>query len=469
MSHTQKQNRREFICSASTLAGVGLAAPYFFLGGDARAENFASKNDRPVVGLIGAGSRGGYLAKWAANFGDIAAVCDVDLRHAERVKKIFGGKPAVYQDYRRLLERKDIEIVLNATPDHWHTAINISACRAGKDVYAEKPLTLTIDEGKLLCKVVEDTGRIVQVGTNQRSEANFQTAIELVRNGRLGKLKQVWVAVPYYSTVGGPFPTETPPAELDWDFYQGQAPEHDYCPQRTHRTFRWWYEYAGGIITDWGNHHIDIAHWGMDCELTGPVSVEARGLFPNPAGPQYYNTPDRFFCRMIYPNGLELLYVTAFGERQNLGQKDETPQQTPPEQIEWLFGKDVPEEIKAFERNGIMFIGERSRVFVNRGGVYGAPAEDLKSNPLPSNAWRVRPNSDHMADFFECVKTRKQPCAPVQIEHRSVTACHLVNISIRLKRKLTWDPVQQAIVGDAEADAWQKRPQRKPYSFEDLV
>ncbi len=157
--------------------------------------------------------------------------------------------------------------LIRSTPDHWHTAINIAACKSGRDVYTEKPLTLTIDEGKILSKVVEETGRIVQVGTQQRSSKPFQTAVELVRNGRLAKLKQVWVVLPHYSTKGGPFPAEPVPDTLDWDMHQGQAPVHDYCAPRAHRNFRWWYEYAGGIITDWGNHHVDIAQWGADCEL----------------------------------------------------------------------------------------------------------------------------------------------------------------------------------------------------------
>ncbi len=444
------------------LAAAGAATPYWFLGADARAEKTSAKNDRPNVGLVGVGGRGGNDAKWAAKFGEIAAVCDADLRHAEQAKAAFGGRPAIYQDYRRLLDRKDVDAIVNGTPDHWHTAVNVAACRAGKDVYAEKPLTLTIEEGKLLCKVVEETGRIVQVGTQQRSERCFQTAVELVRNGRIGRLKQVWVAVPNYSTTGGPFPAQKPPAELNWDLYQGQAPAHDYCRQRTHGTFRWWYEYAGGIVTDWGNHHVDVAHWGMDCELTGPTSVDARGLFPNPPNPGSYNTPDRFFCRMAYPNGVELLYFSSLRDRQLYGEVGKHARSTP-EQLEWMFGKGAPEEIKSFERNGIMFIGDRGRVFVNRGGVYGAAAEELKGNPLPSDAWRAYRNADHMADFFECVKTRKQPCATVQIEHRSVTACHLTNISLRLKRKIAWDPARQQIIGDAEAKAWQERRQRKPY------
>ena len=286
----------------------------------------------------------------------MVAVCDVDRGQAEKAKAAF-GKADVYKDYRKLLERKDIDVIVNGTPDHWHTAVNIAACQAGKDVYTEKPLTLTIDEGKLLRNVVEETGRVVQVGTQQRSETQFQTAVELVRNGRIGKLQQVWVALPYFSTKGGPFATTARPRRLDWDLYQGQAPVHDYCPQRTHSNFRWWYEYAGGIVTDWGNHHVDIAHWGMDCDLSGPVSIEARGLFPNPRTDQYYNTPDRFFSRMMYPNGVEVLYFASL-QRTAALRRCAAARDHAPEQIEWLFGKDVPEEVKSYDRNGIMFIGD---------------------------------------------------------------------------------------------------------------
>ena len=404
------------------------------------------------------------VTQQAARHGDVVAVCDVDRGRAEAARAAFGGKPEVFVDYRQLLQRSDIDVIINGTPDHWHTAVCVAACRAGKDVYTEKPLTLTIDEGKLLRQVVEQTGRIVQVGTQQRSDKKFQSAVELVRNGRIGKLQQVWVALPYFSTKGGPFPTTPVPAGLDWDMYQGQAPVHDYCLQRTHANFRWWYEYAGGIVTDWGNHHLDIAHWGMDCELTGPTSVEARGLFPNPQGTAYYNTPDRFFARLQYPNGVELLFFTSLNHRLRYGDVQEHDPTTP-EQQNWLFGPDTPEEVKASQRDGITFVGESGRVFVNRGGIYGKAAEDLPGNPLPPEAWRVRPSEDHMGNFFACVRTREEPVSPVRIQHRTVAACHLTNISLRLGRKIAWDPQAEQIVGDDEANAWQKREQRAGYQL----
>jgi myo-inositol 2-dehydrogenase / D-chiro-inositol 1-dehydrogenase len=425
-----------------------------------RSHAAESKNDRPRIGCVGVGGRGSGISRQAAQFGDIVAVCDADVNRAEAAKARFAPDADVYQDYRRLLDRNDVEVIINGTPDHWHTAINVAACRAGKDVYTEKPVTLTIDEGKVLRRVVEETGRVVQVGNQQRSAKQFQTAVELVRNGRVGPLRQVWVALPYYSAAGGPFAPEPVPTGLDWDLYQGQAPEREYTSSRTHFNFRWWYEYAGGIATDWGNHHVDIAQWGMGCDESGPKSVDARALFPNPEGPAYYNTADRFFARIEYPGGVELLFFVAPNDVLRGG---------PPvaqEAIDRLFGDDALQEIKTFARNGTMFIGEKGRVFVNRGGVYGKAAEELAENPLPSDAWRVQPSANHMGNFFECVKTREEPVSSVRIQHRTITVCHLTNISLRLGRPIRWDAETEQIVGDPEADGWLRREQRKPYVVE---
>ncbi|MGL6193878.1 MAG: Gfo/Idh/MocA family protein [Thermoguttaceae bacterium] len=455
--------RREFLRTASATAAMLSTVHLCRPRQKALAEQ--SVSDRLRIGCIGVGGQGRGDSMLASEFAEIVAICDADLRMAEGAKELFGAEKAdIYQDYRRVLDRKDIDAVIVATPDHWHTKINVDACRAGKDVYGEKPLTLTIDEGKLLCKVVKDTGRVFQTGTQQRSDRAFQTAIELVRNGRIGKLKTVWVAVPYFSTKGGPFPNEEVPQELDWDLFQGQAPIKPYNKNRTQGVWRWWYEYAGGIITDWGNHHVDIAHWGMDCESTGPISVEARGLFPNEDKPDCYNTPDRFVSKMVYPNGIEMFYCSAMKDLALYGAV-EGHVETSQSQLDWMFGKDTPEELKTFDRNGIMFIGDRGRLFVNRGGVYGKAIDELKDKPLPSDAWKVRPSDHHVKNFFDCVRSRDVPVSPVDIEHRSITACHLTNISVRLNgRQLTWDPVKETIVGDDEAKAMQSRPQREPYT-----
>ena len=457
--------RREFLRSTAAATAATVITPYYLSCQDARGGEPKSKNDRPLIGAIGVGGRGLGDTRVASRFGDVVAVCDLDRTHAERAKETFGGKPDVYTDYRKLLERDDIEVIINGSPDHWHTAVAIDACKAGKDLYTEKPMTLTIDEGKLLRKVVEETGRVVQVGTQQRSDGRFQLGVDLAQNGTIGKLKQVWVVLPYYTTKGGPFAAEPVPDHIDWDMYQGQATVHDYCRQRTHQNFRWWYEYAGGIITDWGNHHVDIAQWAMDCNLTGPVSVDARGLFPNPKGPRYYNTPDRFFSRITYASGIDVLYFAALNDRPTYGDV-EPHEKTTPEKVQWLFGEDVPEEIKTMDRNGIMFIGEKGRVFVNRGGVYGKLVEELLTREEIKQLQAVDSTSDHMRNFFDCVKSRSEPASPVRIQHRTVSVCHLTNISLRLGRKLAWDPDAEQIVGDEEANAWLKREQREPYTIE---
>ncbi len=304
--------RRTFLKSASVLTAVPFSTTI------RKAVAQQAPSDRIRFALIGAGGQGTGDAAHAVNFGELVAICDADTRQAENAKAhLKADKAEVFQHYEKILDRKDIDAVVVAVPDHWHTKVNIDCARAGKDIYGEKPLTLTIDEGKLLCKVLKETGRIFQTGTQQRSGREFQTAVELVRNGRIGKLKSVWVAVPFFSTKGGPFKPQDVPKELDWDYYQGQAPVHPYTQNRTHAVWRWWYEYAGGIVTDWGNHHMDIAQWGMDCEHTGPISIEARGLFPNEDNPdkaECYNTPDRFFSRMKYANGVELFYFASMRE-----------------------------------------------------------------------------------------------------------------------------------------------------------
>jgi len=220
------------------LTAAGAAAPYWFSSEQGQAAEPKSPNERPHVAAVGMGNRGLYLTELAGKFGQIVAVCDVDLERAEKAKAQWDGKPAVYQDYRKLMERKDIDVVINATPDHWHTAINIAACKTGWDLYTEKPLTLTIDEGKLFRRVVRQTGRVVQVGTQQRSEQPFHLALELIRAGRIGKLQHVTVTLPFWSTTGGPFATQPVPPHLDWDLFQGQAPWREYCPQCLRQTGR---------------------------------------------------------------------------------------------------------------------------------------------------------------------------------------------------------------------------------------
>jgi len=429
-------NRRDFLKTSSAAAAVSSMASLWWATASSGVEKSPSPQDRPRFAAIGVGDEGRAItsvkgAEWwrgkgACAFADLVVVCDVDRRRAEAVQAAYGGKAAIFEDYRRVLDRRDVEAVVIATPDHWHAAIAIAAMRAGKDVYCEKPLALTIHEGKLLCKVAQQTGAVFQVGSQQRSDARFRLAVELVRNGRLGKLRRVLIKVPeQHGKHGGPFAAKPVPPELNWDFWLGQAPWADYCPERCHHLFRGWYEYSGGLVTDWGAHHLDIVHWAMDCDDSGPVRIDGKGTLPHIPGGM--NVPLTFAIDFVYPNGVPVHYRSDMQE------------------------------------NGILFEGDRGRIFVNRGKITGKPVEELAEHPLPGDAIRVEKSDNHMENFFACVKSRKKPIAGVVAGHRTATALHLANISIRLGRKLAWDPVKEMIPGDDEANGWLDRPRRKGY------
>lgn len=416
-------SRRTFLQTSAGLVAATMAPAWFVTRTAVAAQE--SKNDRPTLGAIGVGSRGSHIAAQAAEFGDMVAVCDVDRQHAEAAKERVGASE-IYEDYRRLLDRNDIEAVTIGTPDHWHTAICIAAMKAGKDVYCEKPLTLTIEEGRQILKTIKETGRILQVGTQQRSDWRFRLACELVRNGRLGKLQKVTVTLPDSTLEGGSFETKPVPAHLNWGFWLGQAPSVNYIPERCHYTFRWWYEYSGGVLTDWGAHHMDIAHWAMDMENSGPVTIDGKGTLPEIL--DGYNTPKYFTVDMTYPNDVALTV--------NIGD------------------------------NGVLFEGDAGRMFVNRGRITGKPVEELEDNPLPEDRIKLYESDDHMGNFIECIKERKEPASNALAHHRTVSACHLANISLRLGRKLNWDAEKEQFVGDDEANSMRSRPQRPPHQIQ---
>ncbi len=250
----QVHTRRKFLGRSALGLGAGLLTPYFSLARAAEDRPGGSKNDRLRLGAIGMRYQGSVITEKALAHGDLLAIADVDREVADKAKEQFGGKADLYEDYRALLDRNDLDVVLIGTPDHWHAKMIIDACRAGKDVYCEKPLTLTVDEGKRIGQVVRRTGRIVQVGSWQRSDHRFRLAAEMVRSGRIGKLSKVTVVLGK-NVQGGPFQASTPPAHLNWDRWQGQTPDVAYIKERCHYTFRWWYAYSGGQMTDWGAHH----------------------------------------------------------------------------------------------------------------------------------------------------------------------------------------------------------------------
>ena len=422
-----KSSRRRFLKSSS-LATLTTVVPYHLSSSRAVAQ---SKNDRPQVGAIGVGGRGRGITKNASQFGDVVAVCDVDQNRGAAANEMVGGKSNVFGDYRKLLEDDKIDAVVIATPDHWHTKISIDAMLAGKDVYCEKPLTLTIDEGKKICKVAKQTNRVFQVGTQQRSEfgSRFLQAVALVRHGRIGKLRKV-VASTGGGQNGGPFKEQPVPAHLDWNMWLGQAPMVPYIPQRCHANFRWWREYAGGQMTDWGAHHVDIALWAIGLPESGLIQISGTGNVPNIKNG--YNMPAQFDVTCTMPNGLPLQLVTG-------------------------------------QRQGILFEGDKGRFFVNRGGIHGKPIEQLNDHPLPENAisdvYLGKTPGNHMGNFFECLASRDQPISDVFSHHRVVSILHLANLCLLLNRKLIWDLATEQILGDDEANAEQSRKQRPGFEI----
>ncbi|OHB70628.1 MAG: oxidoreductase [Planctomycetes bacterium RBG_13_63_9] len=436
-----KSSRRDFLRRSATAAGTGVVAPYIWTSSHAKAE---SKNDRLIAGCIGNGGMGHGDGQAVARYADVVAVCDVDRSHAESAKnhpQIGKGKAEIYSDYRKLLDRPDVDVVTISTPDHWHSRICIAAMKAGKDVYCQKPLTLTIDEGKILCRVLEQTGRVFQVGTQQRSENGnmFLKAVAMVQLGRIGKVKRVTCAIGG-GPAGGPFQKTDPPPGLDWDQWLGQTPLVDYIRQRCHGDFRWWYEYSGGKMTDWGAHHVDVAQWAIGMDHSGPTTVE----------------------------GLSVTHPVAL--KDGMPTEDDKFNTATGFMIKCMFPGDVEMRIRHDTDNGILFEGEKGRFFVDRGKLVGEAVEALRDDPLPENFLiklrKGKPYNNHMGNFIDCVKDRSTPISDLPTHHRTMTTCHLANMAIRLGRKLTWDPQIEQIVSDDEANAWQKRPQRRGYEVE---
>jgi len=381
--------------------------------------------------------QGTVIADKARAHGDVVAICDVDRNVREQARASFGSTPAIYEHYHDLLARDDIDVVTIGSPDHWHAPMVVDACRAGKDVYVEKPLTLTVDEGKIIRRVVQETGRVVQVGSWQRSDHRFRLAVEMVRQGRIGRLQRVDVVLGK-NKVGGPFVPDDPPPELNWDLWLGQAPAVPYLHERCHYRFRWWYDTAGGQMTDWGAHHIDIAQWAIGA---APIAVRSRAKLPHT--PNGYTVPIDFYVEYDYPD-------------------------------------DVVMTVSDTGRNGILLTGSDGHLFVNRGTLSGKPVEDLKKNPLSRNAFHLYPHDNHdrpervgklesivnhMGNFFDCIRSGNKPISDVESQHRSATTCHLGNLSIRLGRELRWNSDREAFIDDPQADAWLSRQQRAGYEI----
>jgi predicted dehydrogenase len=452
-------NRRRFIRNSSAWAGFAI-----WTGWAGRAPGFESPNQRPRIGTVGVGSRWDHRAtgltssygsgKEFPKYGDIVAVCDVDADRRERasalIKDWSGNSPDVLADYRQIIDRDDIDVVHISTPDHWHAKVAIEAMLSGKDVYCEKPMTLTIQEGRQMCDVCRRTGRIVQVGTQQRSDEKFLKAIAMIRDGRIGNVKRAVCSIGGAPT-SPKIPAVKPSGHLDWNQWLGPAPQGAYrylagpngetkSWSRCHYEFRWWYEYSGGKLTDWGAHHVDIATWAMGKIDTGPISVDpvmVKHAVPfqdgYPTVDDQYNTATEFEITADYADGMKLT-------------------------------------IRHDGDNGILFEGTEGRIFINRGRLRGKPVEELAARPLPDGAvervYKDRPLVDHFRNFFEAVEARKEPVSDVFSHHRALTTCHLAGIAARLGRKIQWDPKAERIVGDEQSQSFVSREKRHGFEIE---
>ena len=430
MSTTDRSiDRRDFlrrVGGAGAGLGLGFAFPTII---PARAFGAA---DRIRIGQIGVGNQGGNNLK--ALMEHTVAVCDVDAKHLtdakQRVEKENGRSCAAFRDYRKVLDAKDIDAVVVSTPDHWHALPTIDACMAGKDVYTEKPLTHSVREGQAMVEAARQHGRIVQTGSQQRSNALFRQACELVRNGKLGKLEVIRVGLSGVNFEGPAVPDASPPPELDYDFWSGPAPLNAYNPKHVHYNFRFFWDYAGGQLTNWGAHHLDIVQWALGRDESGPVSVDAKPVW-NKDG--WYQVPESSETVFTYDDGTRVVCQQGMKER-----------------------------------SGVTFVGEKGTLYITRGKIECDPAEILETKFGPDDT-RLYESENHHQNWLECIKSRKPPICDVAIGHRSATLCHLANISCRVGRKLNWDPNRQVIVGDSEAAEYLLRPYRSPWNLKGSI
>ncbi len=448
MAAKQNQNRRSFLQKSAAGVAAASVTPYMPFASKAFANQ--DKNDRPTIGCIGVGSMGSGDARGHSGFGDIVAVCDVDSRRTEKAKqdkRIGNGKADTYEDYRKILERKDIDVVSVVTPDHWHVKIAIEALQAGKHVFCQKPLTLTLEENQLIrnaCKMYDK--QVFLVGTQQRSDSRrFLRAVNMVQKGLLGDIKKVTVGI-NGSPQGGPFARVEPPKELNWDMWQGQAKAVDYMEKRCHYQFRWWYEYSGGKFTDWGAHHVDIATWaiGQDKEGMGPVTIDgtnAKHPVPfkdgYPTKDDYYNTSHDYSVSCKFGNGIEMV-VTSHGD------------------------------------NGILFDGSKGRIFVNRGKITGKPIDEnwdegKYSEDDLAGLYKGKPHEGHKNNFYRCIREGGQTVSDVFTHVQAMNTCHLSAIAARLGREIKWDPKAEKIVGDEQAATFFARSRREGFDIPNVL
>ncbi len=432
--------RRNFLKGALAAAVAPSFVPSTVFGATAPSNKF-------TMGFLGTGNNG---TNWLRGFLKdervrVIAVCDVNregpgywdnsIRGRDVAKRIvdehYGGVGCgSYEDFRDVIARDDIDGIYIGTPDHWHAIMAIAAANAGKDVYGQKPLSLTIAEGRAMSNAIQRNGVVWQTGSQQRSDSNFRRACELVRNGRIGKLHTVRCGLPGGMPDYGHTANLTDPAQVpkgfNYDMWLGPSEEEYYCPARVGVNFRWNLNHSGGQLTDWGGHHPDIAQWGMDTEYTGPVAIK------NPkakwAEHPVYNTATEYYFECEYKNGLKLI-------------------------------------ISDKEKGGVTFEGSDGWVWANRGN-HKASSKEILESKIEDNEIHLYESDDHITNFVDCVFSRKETIAPVEVAHRSISLAHLGNIAMILGRDIKWDPEKEKIIGDGGANFLLKRAYRAPWVLE---
>jgi predicted dehydrogenase len=437
MNHSNCTSRREFLRRGAALA-EGAAAPYVIPSGLLAAEGRPGPNDTVGIGGVGIGRQGGGLVSGAVGSkkARFVAIADVNLPRAEQLAKKYDAVPC--QDYRKLLERKDVDAIITATPEHWRSLVCVHACQAGKDIYAEKPMTLTIAEGRLMVAAARKHRRVFQVGSQQRSTPIDQRACEFIRGGGLGKvLKVIYWNYPSPWECG--LPGEPVPAGLDWDRWCGPTPVVPYHAElyipRGKPGWLSFRPYSGGEFTGWGAHGLDMVQYALGMDNSGPVEIWTEGPKFTPLT---YTEPESSKRGNSITNKPNVYFRYANGT--------------------------VLEPAEDAPKFGAVFIGEKGQMTIDRGSAKSKPAE------LAADAVRDAAKGDsHIVNWLECIKGRKTPNADAEIGHRSATVCHLGNIARWLGRKLRWDPAKETFVGDAEANRHLDRARRKPYELPETI
>jgi len=445
--------RRHFLqqCSA---AGAALGFPTIIPSSALGKDGAMAPSNRTTLALIGCGGRGTDVVKNFLNDArvQVIVVCDVE-RESDRYNKgiikkagtlgresarrlvdtTYGTKGcATHEDFREVLARSDVDAVQIATPDHWHALQAVAAARAKKHIYCEKPLSLTIAQGRFMSDAVRQSGVIWQTGSQQRSDIHFRMACEYVRNGKIGKLKQIRVGLVSDNRDNNGCAAQTEPAPvpegLNYEMWLGPAPEAPFCPARLHSNWRWFYDYSGGNITDFGAHHLDIVQWALGQDESGPVEFfDLKAEWPAPGS--LYNTTPKYAFAYRYADGTTVRVM----DKQDFG-------------------------------SGISFEGEDGSVLCTRGKLEIKP--DSLRKPLGEGDVRLYASKDHFRNFIDAIRDGVKPAAPIEYAHRSITIAHLANIGLRLHReKLRWDPAKEQIMDDAGAAAMLTRPMRGPWQL----